>query len=283
MLAPVGRHPEQAAVAVAAGALAAAAAVIAVVGPADAHDVAGTVAVAAAVVVAVAGPWLDLHARTTAVAVPVAATVAIAATAPAGLVPTAVTSAVLAVGGAVLALVWRGDRIASRLHGLTALTATTATVWLLLRDAAVTTPEAYTAVPAVLALGTGILWMVRDPQVRSRHALHPGLVLGVAPTLLLLASDPQDTVRALTVAAIAAVALLVGVGQRVEAPVWHGVAATLVVVGTQLAVVVDHVPRWVVFAVLGALLVTASATFERQRRLAGRLRARLGEVATTYR
>ena len=55
------------------------------------------------------------------------------------------------------------------------------------------------------------------------------------------------------------------------------------VVGTQLAVVADHVPRWVVFAVLGALLVTASATFERQRRLAGRLRARLGEVATTYR
>ena len=169
------------------------------------------------------------------------------------------------------------------MHGLTALAATTATAWLLLREAAVTTPEAYTAVPAVLALGTGVAWMVRDPQVRSRQALHPGLVLGVVPTLVLLASDPQDTVRALAVAAIAAVALLVGVGQRVEAPVWYGVAATLVVVGTQLAVMADHVPRWVVFAVLGALLLTASATFEHQRRLAVALRARFGEVATTYR
>ena len=70
-------------------------------------------AVAAAVVVAVAGTRLDLHARTTAVAVPVAATVAIAATAPAGLVPTAVASAVLAVGGA-RARGWCGGATGSR-------------------------------------------------------------------------------------------------------------------------------------------------------------------------
>lgn len=283
LVAPVGRHPEQAAVAVGAGALTAVATIVEFLGSADGHEVAGAVAVGVAVLVAVAGRWTELHPVTTATTLPVVGAIAVVATLPAGLVAAAVAGAVLAVGTASLAFVWREARDAAQVHGLTALAAATSTAWLLLHEAEVTTPEAYTAVPAVLALGAGLAWMARDPEVRSRRALHPGLVLAVVPTLALLVVDPQDTGRALATAGIAAVALLIGVGRRIEAPVWHGVAATGVVVATQLAVAAGHVPRWVVFAVLGALMVTASATFERQRQLAGRLRARIGEVTTTYR
>lgn len=282
-VAPVGRHPGQAAVAVVMAATAGAAGTVRLLGDTQADDLAGPVAVAAAVAAAAAGRRLGLHGRVAAVSMTTTGVMATAATSTvATLLSTAGVTAALAVGTVVLAVVWRGDVVAARLHAATALAAATLTSWLLLGDAGTTTPEAYTAVPAALALGAGVAWMVRDPTVPSR-ALHPGLVLAVVPTLGLLVLDPQDTTRAVAAAAIAAVMLLVGVTRRVATPVWYGAAAAAVVVLTQLAVVAGHVPRWVVFAVLGALLVAASATFERQRSRGRRVQERLGHMAATYR
>lgn len=283
-VAPVGRHVEQSPLVVAMTATAATGSVVWLLGAPDAAAVAGPVAVGLAVVVAGAGRWLDLHGWVTATTIAATGVVAVIVTATVeDLVAAALTSAILGAGAVGLALVWRHDLVAARIHAGTAMAAATATSAMLLRNADVTTPEAYTAVPAALALGAGVAWMVHDPTVRSRRALHPGLALAIAPTLGLLVMDPQDVTRALAAAVIAAVALLVGVGRRIEAPVWYGAAAALSVSITQLVVVAGHVPRWVVFATLGALLVTASATFERQRLRARALRERLGHVASTYR
>jgi hypothetical protein len=284
MLAPLGRRPEHAAHAVLLGGVAAAALVVAVLAAADAEVLAGPIGLGVAVLVALIGRWLDLDARVTAAAVAGAGVLAgVASLVVVGLTTAAVVTGVLVVGAVASAWVWRGDGVAVRIHGATALAAATTTSWLLLRAADVTVPEAYSAVPAGLALGAGAAWMLRDPTVRSRRALHPGLVLAVVPTVALLVADPQDTVRAVAVAVLAGVALLVGLGARIATPVWYGAAAAAVVVLTQLAVVADHLPRWVAFAVVGAILVAASATFERQRLRARRLRDRISAIADEYR
>ena len=285
--APLGRHVEHAAMMVAGVGLAAAAAVV-WLDASNPERFAGTVAVIAAVAVAgVAATLHDrlgMHAPTMAVAVAVVGAVAVAATGEvAELTDAAITTGALTVGGIVLAATWRRDAAAMRISAATAALAATVTSWLLLRAADVDVPEAYSAVPAVLALSAGAVWMYRDPLVRSRRALHPGLLLAVAPTLVMLVGDVQDTARALIAAGFATVLLLVGVLRRIEVPIWYGLAAGVVVVTTQLAVVAEHVPRWTVFATLGAILVAASATFERQRIRAHQLGAAARRVADDYR
>lgn len=285
--APLGRQVEHAAMTVAGMGLAAAATVV-WLDPSNPQRFAGTVAVVVAVLVAAGAARLHgrlaLHAPTMAGAVAVVGAVAAVATGEvAELTDAAITTGALTVGGIMLAATWRRDAAAMRISAATAALAATVTSWLLLRAADVDVPEAYTAVPAVLALVAGAVWMYRDPVVRSRRALHPGLLLAVAPTLVMLVGDVQDTARALIAAGFAAVLLLVGVRRRIEVPVWYGLAAGVVVVTTQLAVVAGHVPRWTVFATLGAILVAASATFERQRIRAHQLGAAARHVADDYR
>lgn len=285
--APLGRKVEHAAMTVAGMGLAAGATVV-WLDASNPQRFAGTVAVVIAVVVAAGAARLHgrlaLHAPTMAVAVAVVGAVAAVATGgSAELTDAAITTGALTLGGIVLAATWRGEAVAMRISAATAALAATTTSWLLLRAADVDVPEAYSAVPAVLALVAGAVWMYRDPLVRSRRALHPGLLLAVTPTLLILVGDVQDTARALTAAGFATVLLLVGVRRRIEVPVWYGLAAGVVVVITQLAVVAEHVPRWTVFATLGAILVAASATFERQRIRAQQLGAAARHVADDYR
>jgi hypothetical protein len=285
--APLGRQVEHAAMTVTGMGLAAAATVV-WLDASNPERFAGSVAVVVAVVVAAGAARLHgrlaLHAPTMAVAVAVVGAVAAVATGEvAELTDAAITTGTLTVGGIVLAATWRREAVAMRISAATAALAATATSWLLLRAAEVDVPEAYTAAPAVLALVAGAVWMYRDPLVRSRRALHPGLLLAVAPTLVMLVGDVQDTTRALVAAGFAAVLLLVGTIRRIEVPIWYGLAAGIVVVTTQLAVVAGHVPRWTAFATLGAILVAASATFERQRMRAHRLGAAVRRVADDYR
>lgn len=282
--APVGRHAEQSALAVVLAATAAAGATVWALGTADAATVAGPIAVGLAVLVALVDHRLGADGRVSAVALTV---VGVVATTASTIVESpgagARTSAVLAAGALALAVVCRADLLASGLHAGLAILAATATSSLLLADAGVTTPEAYTAVPAALALGAGAVWMHREPTARSWVALQPGLALAFGPTLLLLVIDTQDTTRALAAAVLAAVALLVGTARRIAAPLAHGAAAVAVVVVTQLVVVAGHLPRWLVYATLGALLVAASAAFERLRAEARHVRDQVRQRAATYR
>jgi len=279
----IGRQVEQAPVTVIAAALTAAATVV----WADATDpgeLAGLAAVVAAVAVALAGGLLLLHGTASAMAVVVVGATATVATIMVVDPTTAATvTGALTVGGVVLATAWRHERVTVAVHVLLAAAAASATSWLLLSAAEVDIPEAYTAVPAALALLAGGTWMYRDPTVRSRRAMHPGMLLAVAPTLVMLLGDVQDTGRAVAAAGMAAVLLLVGVVRRIEVPVWYGAAAGLVVTVTQLTVVAGHVPRWTVFATLGAILVASSATFERQRIRARQVQATIRRVADDYR
>lgn len=281
---PVGRHVEQSLLAVVLAATAAAGATVWVLGASDAAAVAGPIAVLAAVGVAAIGRREELHGVATALSLALVGAMAVVASevvrdAASG----ARTSAVLAAGALVLAVLWRRDHTASTLHVLDAILAATATSAFVLHDAGVTTPEAYTAVPAVLALAAGAAWMHRDTTVRSWAALQPGLALAITPTLVLLAIDPQDTTRAVAAALLAATALLAGTTARIVAPLAHGAVATAVVVATQLVVVAGHVPRWSVYGVVGGLLLVASATFERQRLRAQAVREQLSVLRTSYR
>lgn len=281
---PLRRHPEQTGTAIVGAALAAASLVVALTDPATAAQYAAPAALIAAAAIAGVGGRLRLDGDLLAGSWMAVALVATLATYAATDVRwAAVTTAVTAVGSVGLAAAWHADRTTSTTFGAVAAVAATLTSWLLLVDAGVTVVEAYTAVPAFLALVAGTVWLVRDPTMRSRHALNPGLALALGPTAVQLVGDPQDTWRAVATAGLAAMALLVGAGLRVEAPIWWGANATVVVVLTQLAVVTGHLPRWVVFAVAGTILVVASATFERQRARVRRLRVRARRLTETYR
>lgn len=280
--APVGRRPEQAALAIGTAGVAGATWARWMVTEAD--WTVGTAAVLAAAAIGLAGRGVGMHAIVTAVA---ATIVGVAATlftgAAIGLADAAAVTGIGAASATALALAWRRDVTAVRVLAGAALLAASTTSWLLLAVADVTTVEAWSAVPAALTLLGGTVWMARDPSVRSGPALHPGLVLAVTPTLVMLVADPQDTVRALVAGTLAAILLLVGVFGRIAAPIWYGTAAASVAVLTQLVVVSDHVPRWVTFAVLGAILVWTSATFERQRLRVRATRAGIARITADYR
>jgi hypothetical protein len=135
----------------------------------------------------------------------------------------------------------------------------------LLADADVALVEAYTVVPAVLLGAVGVAWLHEDRTVGTPAALWPALSVGLVPSLLRLSGDPRHLGRAL--ALTAAVALLAAAGARLRwrAPIAAAGAAGVWVALTQLAIVLDVVPRWIVFGLAGALLVWLAATYERQQ------------------
>ena len=282
---PIGRRVEQAALVVIPTAVAAASVAVATMGgQATVALVAAPVALLAGAVAAAAGPKLRLSAEVTVAAWVLVATVGSLGTLAAdGARTAAVATAIVAAAGGGLAVVWHRRRGVALVYGWIAAGAATGTGWLLLAAGRVTVVEAYTAIPAALALATGAIWMARDTTVRSRVALHPGLALAATPTVVQLLLDPQDTTRAVAVAALATTALLLGAARHLEAPVWHGVGATVALVATQLAVAVGYVPRWVTFAVAGTVLVVASATFERQRIRGRQLVAGARRIAQEFR
>lgn len=146
---------------------------------------------------------------------------------------------------------------------------------LLLADRGVEVVEAYTVVPALTLGIVGVLWLRRDPEVRTYTALWPALSVAVAPSLLVLVADPQVVTRAVALALVAGALAAIGVRLRWRAPVVAGSATAAVVAATQLAVVAGAVPRWLTFAVVGGVLVWLAATYERQQARARAVGARL--------
>jgi hypothetical protein len=125
--------------------------------------------------------------------------------------------------------------------------------------------EAYTVPAATMTLFAGWLQRRASPDASSWAAYGPGLVLGFGPSLALVVAE-GGTVRSLVVLVVAAVAVAVGVVERLQAPFVIG-GLTLVVEGIDtLAPAVALLPRWLVILAVGLVCVWAGATFEHRLR-----------------
>lgn len=136
---------------------------------------------------------------------------------------------------------------------------------LLLGDAGVGLVEAFTIVPVVTLGAAGIWWLAEDRSVSTVSALSPALLAGLVPSLLELSADPRVLGRTLGLTAAAGLLAVAGVRGRWLAPTIAGGLAAVWVAATQVTIVVEVVPRWVTFGVVGLLLVWLAATYERQQ------------------
>ncbi|MBY8873456.1 hypothetical protein K7640_16600 [Micromonospora sp. PLK6-60] len=152
--------------------------------------------------------------------------------------------------------------------------------WLLLADGGVVLLEAYTVPAAGLALAAGLVALRGRPGLTSWLALGPGLVAGLAPSLVsvLVAAEPQPWRRLLLgVAALAAV--LGGAVRRWQAPALLGGATLALLALHELGRGWDLLPRWIYLAVGGLALIGLAATYERRRRDLVRLRSAVGRMS----
>ena len=126
--------------------------------------------------------------------------------------------------------------------------------------------EVFTVTAGALAVVLGGLRLAVLPALRSWPALGGGLLLALVPTLVLAAGGTLW--RVLGVVVVAGGVVAVGAALRLAAPVVTGGAVLAVHAVVQLApYVADLVTspwRWVVFALVGLLLLVLGATYERQ-------------------
>jgi len=143
----------------------------------------------------------------------------------------------------------------------------------------VSVPEAYVAVPALVGISCGVIAM-RCYQSLPSTVLLPGMLVGLLPTLS--AALDGDVQRQIAVLFVAGAFVAVGAQLRWVTPMAVGASAiTLVlvrIVGPQMV----HVPRWLAFAVLGAVLLALGATWEARiadaQRISQRLRPRIAAL-----
>jgi hypothetical protein len=192
-----------------------------------------------------------------------------------------VTGAVGFVGGALLAAqspVWlaatltaavplllaaslRGHR--SLQYGVVAALAALGATWAWLVAADVTVVEAYTLPAAAVALGLGSLAR-RDGPAHSWLTLGPAVVLALAPTLA-LAIARNDDGRAIAVGLAALLIILAGAYRRLQAPIVLGALALLILGVDKLGPTAVRLPRWLMLAFAGSVLLWVGTTFERRR------------------
>jgi hypothetical protein len=144
-----------------------------------------------------------------------------------------------------------------------------ASSWVRLGEAHVHAVEPYTVPAALILLGVG---RARRRQLRessSWSSYGPGLVLGLAPTLVQALTDP-GLPRPALVGLAALVVVIAGAKARLQAPlaVGGGVLAIDAVaqLSPYLAAAYNAVPRWSLLAAAGALLLALGVTYERRIR-----------------
>jgi hypothetical protein len=137
--------------------------------------------------------------------------------------------------------------------------------WVALAGAAVGTPEAYT-----LPAAAGLL-LVALPRLRARAgswtAEAAGAAVALVPSALLVVSDPT-AVRLVLVVAGALVLTVAGTLSHRQAPFVLGAGALAFVVLTRLGPYAPLLPRWLVLATAGTVLLGVGATYERRRQQA---------------
>lgn len=189
--------------------------------------------------------------------------------------PLAASSAGFAAALTLFVVAMRSDDVTAAPATWAAIVHASLASAILLADAEVAVVEAYTAVPAGLMLAVGTTRLLRDEEVGSYGTLLPGLLVFVIPMGLALFGNPDHTGRALWLASGSTGLLLAGVSLRLAAPMIAGGIGIAAVVLTQFTVVTAVVPSWVLFAALGVILVTISATYEARLRDVRRMRERI--------
>ncbi|MFD5630043.1 SCO7613 C-terminal domain-containing membrane protein [Streptomyces sp. NPDC127072] len=153
--------------------------------------------------------------------------------------------------------------------------------WVRLASWNVGSPEAYTLAVTVPALLVGVLRRRRDTRVSSWTAYGPGLSVTLVPSLLAAWGDAHWT-RPLLLGVAALAVTLTGARHRLQAPLVLGgtvlVLDALHELAPYIAQVADALPRWVLPALAGLLLLALGATYERRIRDARRVREVLGRM-----
>ncbi len=128
-----------------------------------------------------------------------------------------------------------------------------------------------TASVGLALIGAGGLRIRRSPAVGSWPALGPGLAVLLVPSLVADFTDPELW-RIVALGVVAAVSVVIGAVQRLQAPLLLGGAVLLVHAIAQLwpwiTWLYEAVWWWLWLGIAGVILVTLAATYERQLRLA---------------
>jgi hypothetical protein len=135
--------------------------------------------------------------------------------------------------------------------------------WSWLAAAGVELVEAYTLPAAAFALAAG-LTARRSGRAGSWAAFGPAIAIAGFPTLALAVGN-DDVTRAVLVGIGSAVMVLAGSRARLQAPLVLGAGALVVLGIDTLAPAAARLPRWLVLATIGAVLLWVGATVEQRR------------------
>jgi hypothetical protein len=137
--------------------------------------------------------------------------------------------------------------------------------WIAIGGAGVETPEAYT-----LPAAAGLL-LVAVPRLRagarSWSAEGAAVGVGLLPSAFVVVAEPS-ALRLVLVVSVAAVLTAGGALRHRQAPFVLGAASLAFVVLGRLGPYAPLLPRWVVLAAAGLLLLVVGATYERRRQQA---------------
>ncbi|MGI8434999.1 MAG: DUF2157 domain-containing protein [Nocardioidaceae bacterium] len=169
----------------------------------------------------------------------------------------------LTVAGASLAAtaLLSPDRRSAAVPGALLLAAAS---WVRLAAQDVSVVEAYTLPSALALCGLG-LWRMRTAAPPSSWLLAPGLSLALLPSLLRTLPDPTS-LRALLLGIAALSVLLAGAQLRWLVPLLAGSAVALVLAVLNIAPYAAALPRWLIFASVGAGLLALGVTWEHRLR-----------------
>jgi hypothetical protein len=134
--------------------------------------------------------------------------------------------------------------------------------------------EAYTAPFAAVLLVAGVLAMRTRPALRSETALSAGLTLALLPTLPYALADVTSW-RGLVLGLVALAALAAGLALHWRAPLVAGAVVLALVTLAALGPYALVLPRWLLFGLVGTILLSAGIAWESAvragRAVAGRL------------
>lgn len=141
----------------------------------------------------------------------------------------------------------------------------------------VETIEAYTAPFAVALLAAGVWRLRTDPSSRSWAVLTPGLAMTLLPSLPQALAEPTS-LRAALLALVALAVLAAGVMLRWGAPVVSGASVALLIVLANIGPTAAALPRWVLIALAGFVLLIVGTTWEKRVQEGRALVARLSAL-----
>jgi hypothetical protein len=146
--------------------------------------------------------------------------------------------------------------------------------WILMSVVEVALAEAYTLPFAALALLVGVVELRHRPDIGSWVAYGPALVAAFLPTLVIVLTSENQSLRQVLLLLGAVATLVIGSMRRQRAPVVIGAVVTAV---AALHAVIQFGP-WLVLIPIGLLLLAVGANNEKNRRDLQRLRGALNRM-----